>query len=161
MFNGPLMLAGQLGQFNTSSDLESHPPSPNPTPNPSHPLTLTCQGHMNGAHHATQAQSILSQRHKTAQQAHFYDLINSPNSEQRKFTHPPRKKKMAQEGPCSPSPLDLPQGSSLMSTSALSRSIPFSSGNPRIEETRGIIHLYPDETPSSDLQVKNPSFLSI
>ncbi|WOK95068.1 BRCA1-associated protein isoform X1 [Canna indica] len=35
------------------------------------------------------------------------------------------------------------------SGSGLTQAVPFSSGNPRIEETRGIMHLYPEEVASS------------
>lgn len=45
---------------------------------------------------------------------------------------------------------------------ALTLAVPFSSGNPRIEETRGIMHLYPDEASSSsssdNLPVRIASF---
>ncbi|RRT64321.1 hypothetical protein B296_00038094 [Ensete ventricosum] len=41
------------------------------------------------------------------------------------------------------------------SVSGLTQAVPFSSGNPRIEETRGIMHLYPeDATYSSTLPVR-------
>ncbi|XP_058111389.1 BRAP2 RING ZnF UBP domain-containing protein 2 isoform X3 [Magnolia sinica] len=53
-------------------------------------------------------------------------------------------------------PLAMNSGSELTQASALTQAVHFSSGNPRIEETRGIMHLYSQDSPSastSDLPV--------
>ncbi|MQM18898.1 hypothetical protein Taro_051897 [Colocasia esculenta] len=57
---------------------------------------------------------------------------------------------MAQEGSFQPPPPPEASGDqSSPSSSGPTRMVPFSSGNPRIEETRGIMHLYPEDTSSS------------
>ncbi|KAK1292747.1 hypothetical protein QJS10_CPB17g02153 [Acorus calamus] len=46
-------------------------------------------------------------------------------------------------------PIDISDDLAQASTSGLTQAVPFSSGNPRIEETRGIMHLFSDISDSS------------
>jgi hypothetical protein len=47
------------------------------------------------------------------------------------------------------------------SLSSLTQAFPFSSGNPRIEETRGVMHLYRDDAVSSSSSSSSPSDLPV
>ena len=58
-------------------------------------------------------------------------------------------------------PSESPYSSSSTSLSTLTQAFPFSSGNPRIEETRGIMHLYREDlvaASASDLPVNSVSY---
>jgi BRCA1-associated protein len=46
-------------------------------------------------------------------------------------------------------PASLPQSASPSSSTGALESVPFSSGNPRIEETRGVVLLHPDPPASA------------
>ncbi|KAJ0989522.1 hypothetical protein J5N97_007878 [Dioscorea zingiberensis] len=55
---------------------------------------------------------------------------------------------MASEDPFLPPASPISGDPASPSAVGLTQAVPFSSGNPRIEETRGIMHLYPEDSPS-------------